>query len=152
MLQLRDQGLLSLEDELDKHLPEFKIQNPFQSARSITLKQLASHMAGLPLETPCENMFILGCNSTDKEIYNNIAMLKLISPPGSQPSYSNMGFAALGHALGNIMDTSWEKLLDKMVLSPLGLQSSGVDYNEHVKKTLAIGYTEDGTEAGEDHT
>ena len=148
MLIARDQGLVGLDDELAKHLPEFQIQNPFQSTRSITLKQLASHMAGIPLETPCKKMSNEGCSATFDEIYEDITKLKLKFPPGLSPSYSNMGFGALGRALGKAAGSSWEELVQKQVIAPLELKSTGVKYTEDVRKILATGYKQDGTTAG----
>ena len=55
MMQLRDAGRLQLDDPVEKHLPGFTIQSPFPGARPITLRQLASHTAGLPVEAPLES-------------------------------------------------------------------------------------------------
>ena len=151
MLIARDQNTLSLNDDLTKHLPEFQIQNPFQSARNFTLRQLASHMAGLPRETPCKDMYINGCSTPYDELYENIAKLKLISPPGQSPSYSNMGFGALGRALAKASGSDWEYLLQKQVIAPLELKSTGVDFTDDVKKILATGYNTDGSIASNDN-
>ena len=147
-LQYRDQNHLSLDDALSKHLPEFRIQNPFETTRSITLRQLASHMAGLPVNAPCEDI-AHGCNMSYDKLYDNIAKLQLIAPPGQAPRYSNLGFGALGRALEKVDGSlSWEDLLQKLILDPLEMKSSGVNFTEQVKESLAIGYNSDGTEAG----
>lgn len=50
LMQLRDDGTLSLDDEIRKYQPKFHIQNPFsKSARGITFRQLATHLSGLHL-------------------------------------------------------------------------------------------------------
>lgn len=148
MLQLRDAGLLpSLDEDITKYLPEFKIQNPFRTKRAITFRQLSSHMSGLPRETPCPDIFIRGCNLTYAEIYDNLAKLALMSPPGLKPSYSNLGFAALGRTLEKIQGPNWEDQVQQQVLKPLGMTHSGNSFTPEVLEYLAVGYTPDGTAA-----
>lgn len=150
MLMLRDEGqLASIDQDVTHYLPELKIQNPFQTKRGITFRQLSSHMAGLPLETPCPDILVSGCNLTYDEIYENLSKETLIFPPGSYPSYSNLGFAILGHALEKIQGQTWEKQLQEMVLEPLGMAHSGNSFTSEVMKYLAVGYSPNGTIASE---
>ena len=96
-LILRDQGhIKSLDDDITEYFPEFKIQNPFQTKRGITFAQLMSHMSGLPRNAPCLGIFETGCNISDATMNEHIASLQLMYPPGTQPSYSNLGFGLLG--------------------------------------------------------
>jgi CubicO group peptidase (beta-lactamase class C family) len=46
MMKARDAGLISLDDPITKHMPDFKINTPFPSKRGITFHQLATHLAG----------------------------------------------------------------------------------------------------------
>ena len=148
MLMFRDDGALpSLDQDVTKYLPELKIQNPFQTKRGITFRQLSSHMAGLPREVPCPDIFITGCNLTYDKIYENLAKLQLMSPPGSVPSYSNLGFGILGRTLEKIKGPNWETVLLKTILEPLGMKHSGNNFTADVMKYLAVGYAPDGTVA-----
>ena len=108
-------------------------------------------MSGLPRETPCPDIFIRGCNLTYAEIYDNLAKLALMSPPGLKPSYSNLGFAALGRTLEKIQGPNWEDQVQQQVLKPLGMTHSGNSFTPEVLEYLAVGYTPDGTAASKLH-
>ncbi len=146
MLQLRDMGSIdSLYSDVTTVLPELKIKNPFKHKRSITFDQLASHMSGLPRETPCPSIFFEGCNASFNEIYANLSRMELTYPPGTWPQYSNLGVAVLGRALEKVAGDTWEHMLERMILKPLGMSSTGIKPN--VMNHLAVGYAPDGTVA-----
>ena len=152
MLMLRDsKKLRSLDDDITEYLPEFSIINPFNSNRGITIRQLLSHMSGLPQETPCSNSSIIiltGCDLSYKDIYKNLASLELMYPPGQQPVYSNLGFALLGRVVEKITNDTWEHSIKKMVFDPLGMTTSGNTFTPDDIKKLALGYYENKTQAG----
>ncbi len=54
LLQLRDAGKLQLDDLLARYLPRFAIRSPFSNTRPLTLRQVASHTAGLPNMPPMD--------------------------------------------------------------------------------------------------
>ena len=144
---LEGNQLPSLDEDITKYLPELKIQNPFQTKRGITFNQLSSHMAGLPRETPCPNMFLQGCNLSYDKIYDNLAEMELEFPPGQEPQYSNLGFAILGRTLEKFLGTSWEEALPKAILQPLGMKNSGNKFTPESIEHLAVGYSHLGTVA-----
>ena len=50
LMKLRDAGKLSLDDPIEKYLPEFKIRSSFPDPRPPTFRQVVSHVSGLPRE------------------------------------------------------------------------------------------------------
>ena len=152
MLMWRDRGLLpSLDADITTYLPEFKIVNPYQTQRGITFRQLASHMAGLPRNAPCKGIFTTGCNITDEQMYKNLATIELLQPPGSQPSYSNLGFGLLGRVLERVRGptATWEAQLRLAILDPLNMTNSGNKFTPEAMNKLAVGYYPDGSIAGQ---
>ena len=149
-LMLRDsKQLRSLDDDIMEYLPEgFSVINPFETNQRITIRQLMSHMSGLPREVPCENTFVTGCNVSYEEIYRNLASLELIYPPGQQPAYSNLGFALLGRIVENITNEKWEDYIKKKIFDPLGMTTSGNTFTSEDIEKLALGYYPNGTQAG----
>lgn len=148
-LMLRDSGMLkSLDDNVTNYLPEFSIQNPFQTHRGITFRQLSSHMSGLPRNAPCPGIFDTGCNLSYEKIYENLSKMKLMWPPGFQPEYSNLGFGLLGRVLEKIQGPTWEDQVQKMVFEPLAMNNSGNSFTPETIKNLAVGYYSDGSKAG----
>ena len=148
-LMLRDSGKLgSLDAEITDYLPQFSIQNPFQTKRGITFRQLSSHMSGLSRNPPCPGLFETGCNLSYSQLYDNLSKMRLMFPPGMQPEYSNLGFGLLGRVLEKIQGPTWEDQVAEMVFKPLNMTNSGNSYTTESIKNLAVGYYSDGTEAG----
>ena len=148
-LMLRDSGMLkSLDDNITNYLKEFSIQNPYQTRRGITFRQLSSHMSGLPRNAPCPGIFDTGCNLSYEKIYENLSKMKLMWPPGFQPEYSNLGFGLLGRVLEKIQGPTWEDQVRKMVFEPLAMNNSGNSFTPETIKNLAVGYYSDGSKAG----
>ena len=149
-LMLRDSGeLKSLDDNVTNYLPQFRVQNPFQTRRGITFRQLSSHMSGLPRNPPCPGLFDTGCNLTDAQIYDNLSEMKLMFPPGTQPEYSNLGFGLLGRVLQMVRGPPWEEQVAQMVFKPLKMTNSGNSFTPEAVENLAVGYYPDGTAASE---
>ena len=148
-LMLRDgKHLRSLDADITEYLPEFKITNPFKTSRGITFRQLMSHMSGLPRESPCANIFLTGCDLSDREIYENLEKIELMYPPGQQPAYSNLGFGLLGRTLERITWSRWEESVKMMVFDQLGMTTSGNTFTPDDIKKLARGYYVNGSETG----
>lgn len=148
-LMLRDsKQLRSLDADITEYLPEFSIINPFKTNRGITVRQLMSHMSGLPRESPCANMFITGCDLPYEDIYKNLASIELMYPPGQQPAYSNLGFSLLGRVLEKITNARWEDSIKKMVFDQLGMTTSGNTFTSADIEKLALGYYANGSQAG----
>ena len=131
VMQLRDRGLLSLDDPIVKYLPELRqVHNPYGSMSDVTIRQLMSHSAGFRASTwPW---------GTDKEWepfepprYEQLqAMLpytELLFPPGSKYSYSNPGIVFLGRTIELLTNEDYEVYVDKNVLRPLGMHRSFFD-------------------------
>ena len=146
-LILRDSGkLASLDDDIKTYYPDFSVENPFQTERGITFRQLMSHMSGLARNSPCKGMFEDGCSLSDSAMIKNIAGMRLMSPPGTQPAYSNLGFGLLGKVVTKIANaSSWDELLTKMIIQPLGMKNTGNSFANIDKKKVALGYYPDGS-------
>ena len=151
MYQLRDLGILpSLDDDITKYDHQFSVLNPFgKTKRGITFRQLSSHMSGLPRNPPCLGLFVSGCNASADQIYKDIANFRLLSPPGTRPSYSNLGIGLLGRVLEKVTKPPqvWEDYIEKEVLVPLGMKDSGTRMPPKASTTMAVGYHPEGSVA-----
>ena len=112
VLQLRDAGELSLDDPLDKHIPE--------SAHAPTLGRMLSHASGLQREPPGEIWETLQPPSRE-ELVARTGEAEQPLAPGSWWHYSNLAFALLGEVVARRTGGSWEDALRARVLEPLEL-------------------------------
>ena len=126
LAMLAERGLLSLDDPVSMHLSP---ETPFPSRDGVTptLAQVGAHTAGLPRDPPTLRRAhgdapVLAF--THFELYQSIERTTLEFEPGSRWSYSNYGFAILGHALERASDTPYETLLQEEMLNRLGMFST----------------------------
>jgi len=141
LMQLRDKGKLQLDDPLVKYIPQFLIKNPFEGARPITLRQIASHSSGLPREAPLDYMKNLNFPSTE-EILNSLKEAELIFKPLSEFKYSNLGMALLGHALEKAAGQPYQEYIREKILVPLEMSKTAFEIEPRIERCLATGYTQ----------
>lgn len=108
-----------------------------QGSNDITVRQLLSHTSGLQREAPPgnETAAVLA------------AVGPLIVPPGTRPSYSNLGFAVAGYAAAVVSPNpaaTLPSLVSDIITTPLNLASTGYAYTPSVLSRLAGGYDANG--------
>lgn len=131
IMQLRDRGLISLDDPIVKYIPELRsIHNLYGDMNEITIRHLMSHSAGFRAPTwPWGG---------DKEWHPHeplhweqlVAMFpytQIFFKPGSQYSYSNPGIIFLGRIIELITTDDYEVYIDKNILRPLQMYNSYFD-------------------------
>lgn len=111
VLQLRDEGLLSLDDPLEAHLPG-------TPAGDRTIGQLLSHTAGLTSESPGQ-WWERTPGGTLADL--GLAPEHLPLGAGRQFHYSNLGYGLLGELLAALRGRPWGDVLRDRVLTPLGM-------------------------------
>ncbi|MFD8630631.1 serine hydrolase domain-containing protein [Streptomyces sp. NPDC059533] len=113
VLRLRDEGLLSLADPLERHLPGTGVGE-------VTIAQLLSHAGGLAAETPGP-----WWERTPGDLRPALADVLGAEPfkhaPGQRHHYSNPGYTLLGSLVEALRGRPWEEVLRSEVLEPLGL-------------------------------
>ena len=118
IMQLRDAGELSLDDELTQHLPE--------SAHAPTIGRMLAHASGLQREPPGEIWETMKAPNRD-ELLAGTADAEQVLQPGSWWHYSNLAFALLGEVVARAHASTWEQALQDRILDPLGLSRTTPD-------------------------
>jgi len=101
------------------------------AARSITLKELATHTSGLisfpneVYEEPDYNPLDPYANfdESDLLVYLNRLTEEQFEKPGEY-SYSNFGVGTLGIALERLSGRKYEDLLKEIILNPIGMKDT----------------------------
>lgn len=145
IMQLRDRGLLKLDDPAIKYLPELKaVHNPFGEMNEITIRRLMNHTAGFRNSTfPYKNG--KSWQPFEPTEYAQIeAMLpftEILFKPGSRYSYSNLGIVFLGQIIERLTGDDYEVYVDKNILKPLEMHRSYFDATPyHLLKDRAHSY------------
>ncbi len=132
IMQLRDRGLLKLDDPVVKYLPELRAaHDPFGDMSEITIRHLMTHSAGFRNPT-----WIWRDDSKDWQPFEPpgwsqlVAMMpytEVLFRPGSRFSYSNPGVIYLGRIIEVLSHEDFEVYVDKNIFKPLEMYRSYFD-------------------------
>ena len=130
IMQLRDRGLLSLDDPIVRYVPELAaVHNPYGDTGAITLRQLMSHSAGFRSGT-------WPWRDHDWQPFEPRGWAQLVAmlpytqvefKPGTRFSYSNPGIVYLGQVIERLSGEDYEVYVDKNILKPLAMHQSYFD-------------------------
>lgn len=131
MMQLRDRGLLTLDDPVVRYVPELAdVHDPYDALDSITLRQLLSHSAGFRAPTWPWGGDEDWHPHEPTEWSQLVAMMpytRLHFQPGSRFGYSNPGVIFLGRTMETLTGDPYEAYVEKNILRPLGMRSAYFD-------------------------
>lgn len=136
VMQLVDDGLVELDAPIINYLPHFKVADE-QLTATVTIRQLLSHTSGI------DGDLFLDTGRGDDALAKYVeAMAKLtrVIPPGQVMSYCNSGYNLLGHLIATLRGKTWEQVLQKRLLEPLGLDSAGTLPEEALLYGAATGH------------
>ena len=126
VMMLVDEGKLSLDDPVEKYLPEFKDQpvaagkgQTVARVRSITIRDLLSHVSGLPFKSAEEQPTLDGLPLA--VAVRTYAKAPLVTQPGAKYQYSNAGINTAARVLEVVSGQSYEDFMDKRLFGPLGM-------------------------------
>jgi D-alanyl-D-alanine-carboxypeptidase/D-alanyl-D-alanine-endopeptidase len=146
LVQLRDEGRVALDAPVDHYLPAH-VETPWSAGDAVarpTLRQLATHRAGLP-RTPPNRRDRPGSPSVMEpysiaELYQGLSMTPFIFRPGTSWRYSNYGFAVLGHGLEHATGLPYEALLTEQLLKPLAMGDTKITLTAGDLERIAAHY------------
>ena len=161
IMMLADEGKLSVEDAVEKHLPEFKDQkvlseflyNPLKlkgdlpkhyelksPKRPITLRDLLTHTSGLGNYPAGLADLYTKRNYTLAEATIAVSQVPLVREPGVEWSYNNPGIDTLGRIVEVASGMSFEKFLQTRIFDPLGMKDSTFYPTAEQAKNVALTY------------
>lgn len=130
-----------LADPAAKYLPP-GVKMP-QHGRPITLRDLATHVSGLP---SMPTNFDLDAEPDPYSAYTVEQLQAFLSSytperaPGEKWAYSNLGVFLLGRLLAHRAGMDYETLLKARVLSPLGMRDTAITLTPEQARRLAPGH------------
>jgi CubicO group peptidase (beta-lactamase class C family) len=135
ILQLRDRGLLSLDDPAVRYVPELRqVHSEFGPIEQITIRNLLTHSAGFRNPTwpwDCDDPANCDWQPFEPTGWAQVAAMlpytHIAFAPGSRWSYSNLGYVFLGQIIERLSGDDFEVYIDKNILKPLEMHSSYFD-------------------------
>lgn len=118
ILKLREEGKISLEDNIKKYIPEFEVKSHFEYDK-ITIENLLMHRSGL-----VSDLFHLILDHTRDyhEVIEELKNTYLTAEPGKMFSYSNVGYTVLGIVIERVSGLSYTEYIQSDIAKPLGIQ------------------------------
>jgi len=145
VMQLRDRGLLTLDDTVVQYLPELRrVHNPYGSMDAVTIRMLMSHTAGFMDPTWPYDEGLPWEPFEPTEWSQLVAMMPyqtLRFPPGSRYGYSNPAFIYLARIIEQLTGDPWAVYIQKNLWAPLELGHSYVGATPyHLLPDRSYGY------------
>ncbi len=152
IMQLEEEGLLSVEDTLDKYFPQW------EHGKNITVKNLLQMRSGLfdyvnsahnffPQEVADEYLERADSDNEDTPDYERDFLLEylydapLYSVPEDYFNYCNTNYYLLGLIIEQLSGMTYQEYLDENIFAPCGMKTA----NNGFRQTTARGYYWDGT-------
>ncbi len=142
VMQLRDEGLLHLDDPAVAYLPELRAaESPFGAIETVTIRRLLSHESGLQGDPPGTEWVSATYEGDAARNLEKAAAIGTRIPPNTQQKYSNLGYQLLGEVVARVAGAPYPTYLREQVLDPLGLASTGFDpLSDGLRERCATGY------------
>jgi CubicO group peptidase (beta-lactamase class C family) len=137
LLMLHDDGLLSVEDPVEKYLPEFKgLKTADGQPARVTIRHLVTHTSGMGEITPAQAR---GCKTLADVIPLYVAK-PVAFAPGSKWVYCQSGINTGGRIAEVITGEPLDKLLQRRLFDPLGMRDTTFYLTEQQLPRLASSY------------
>ncbi|TSA35795.1 MAG: class A beta-lactamase-related serine hydrolase [Opitutales bacterium] len=173
VLMLVDEGKIALDDPVEKYLPEFKGQRvappkpdpkaeakgkqkeqaskavsppeaePQPARHPITIREVLSHVSGLPFKSDEEKPTLDGLPLADA--VKTYAKAPLATQPGTHYQYSNAGINTAARVLEVVSGLPYETFMQKRLFDPLGMKDTTFWPNAEQVSRLALTYKPDAT-------
>ncbi len=143
VLALQDRGMLSVNDTVLKHIPDFALSVP-EVARSLTIRDILSHRSGFP---GCDLAWYSRHDAFPvKELMRAISLLPATAKPGEKHQYNNMMFALAGTVIEECSGISWKEAVESFLFKPLGIEKAAFSCDEAMKLgAVAVPYIRSGS-------
>ncbi len=132
-----DAGKLNWNDKVTKHIPEFRLQDPWVTAQ-FTVRDLVTHRSGLGLGSGDLMFFPENGHFKVEDVINNVKYLEPQSSFRSTFEYNNNMFIIAGEVLKRVSGLTWETFIETRIMKPVGMTNSKASYNRVKDKSNII--------------
>jgi CubicO group peptidase (beta-lactamase class C family) len=149
VMMLVDEGEISLDDPVEKHLPEFRGQMVIarkdgddvklrKPSHPITIREVLSHVSGLPFRSAIEQPTLDALPLADA--VKSYAKTPLQTEPGTHYQYSNAGINTAARIIEVVTGKKYENFMDERLFNPLRMKDTTFWPNEEQIARLAKSY------------
>jgi CubicO group peptidase (beta-lactamase class C family) len=132
VMMLVEAGKVGLEDPLTKYFP----QGPAWW-KQVTVRELLSHTAGF---TDYPKDFDMRKDYSEEQLLKIVEAIGPAYPPGTNWSYSNLGFLTLGILIHRVTGEFYGDFLQERIFRPLGMATTRIINEADIIPNRAAGY------------
>ena len=136
LMQLVDEGRVSLDDPVSLHLPELRLGDP-QALAAINLRMLVNHSSGIDGEMVAEQGHD---QETIAAAIPRFADMGQIHPPGRDCSYCNTATVIAGYLCQKLAGKSWYDLVKERIFKPLELEHAAALPEDALLHRASVGH------------
>ncbi|MYA65157.1 MAG: beta-lactamase family protein [Gemmatimonadetes bacterium] len=140
MAILADAGTVTLETPLAELVPEIEAFQDRPEGADPSLRQVASHTAGFAREPGLSGAATGPVEGWTARILESIPTTRYRTPPGTEYSYSNIGFGILGFALERAAGEPFMTQVESRIFEPLGMTGSTFVIADALQPRLSRGH------------
>jgi len=137
-MKLVEQDVIDLDSPVKQYLKNWEFPESIFSEEKITIRQLLSHSAGMPLGNVFERYSPQDEVPSLKESLSREAFL--MQEPGLSFAYSNTGFNLLELVIEEVTGRDFAEYMQEEVLIPLGMYGSSFEWSEELEPAVPAGY------------
>ena len=136
VMMLADEHKLNLDDPVSKYLPEVPA-----SWSKITLRLMLNHQAGIAqYTTPQRQLLDVSHDYSDAELIQLAISQPLDFEPGTDVSYSDVGYVLLGFVINRVAGGFYGDFLQQRIFKPLSMKRSRIISDADIVPGRASGY------------
>ena len=122
LAMLVDEGRISWDDPVTKHLPAFQLYDPYVT-REMTIRDLLTHRSGLGLGAG-DLLWWPPTDYSRDEIIRRFRHVRPATSFRSRYAYDNVLYMIAGQVLAAVTGKSWDDFIKERIFTPLGMTSS----------------------------
>ncbi|MFD1412521.1 serine hydrolase domain-containing protein [Oceanobacillus jeddahense] len=137
IFQLHEEGKLSIDDCIEKYLPDFP------RGEKITIYQCLTNTTGIPNYTSSPDFWskTMRLPMSLNQLIDSFKHLELNFEPGTKFEYSSSGYTLLTAILEKVSGMSFAEYIQAKICLPLGMNNTGCDDGIEIVADLASGYS-----------
>ena len=136
ILQLMEQGKLSLQDDITKFIPDYPTHG-----HKITIEHLLTHTSGIKSYTGMKDFGdIMRKDMKPEELINHFKNQPMDFAPGTKWMYNNSGYFLLGYIIEKVSGKTYPQYLEEVIFKPLGMTNSYYGSDSKIIKNRASAY------------
>ncbi|GAA4557406.1 serine hydrolase domain-containing protein [Planotetraspora kaengkrachanensis] len=140
IMQLVDEGALTLQTPVAEVLPEFRLRDP-ETTAAVTVWHLLTHTSGI------DGDLFTDTGRGDDALEKYVALLADVAhnhPIGATWSYCNAGYSVLGRIIEVLTGQTWDQAIKAKLFAPLGLTHTTTLPEEAMVFAHAMGHVKGG--------